>query len=142
MTDKSRDARERDLRKILLERRTQLQGELRTRIRDARTDRAEEVFDEVDHSDATMQEGIGFALMQMKAETLARLDEALARLDLGTFGFCFECHDEIAPTRLRALPFAVRCKDCEEAREQRLVRERKMAQTRTSSALYPDLAGS
>jgi DnaK suppressor protein len=142
MTDKPRDARERDLRKILLERRKQLQGELRTRIRDARTDRAEEVFDEVDHSDATMQEGIGFALMQMKAETLARLDEALARLDLGNFGFCFECHDEIAPTRLRALPFAVRCKECEEAREQRLVRERKMAQTRTSSALYPDLAGS
>jgi DnaK suppressor protein len=142
MTDKSRDARERDLRNILLDRRKQLQGELRTRIRDARTDRADEVFDEVDHSDATMQEGIGFALMQMKAETLARLDEALARLELGNFGFCFECHDEIAPTRLRALPFAVRCKDCEEAREQRQMRERKLGQTRASSSLYPDLAGS
>jgi DnaK suppressor protein len=142
MTDKSRDARERDLRNILQDRRKQLQGELRTRIRDARTDRADEVFDEVDHSDATMQEGIGFALMQMKAETLARLDEALARLELGNFGFCFECHDEIAPTRLRALPFAVRCKDCEEAREQRQMRERKLGQTRASSSLYPDLAGS
>jgi DnaK suppressor protein len=142
MTDKSRDARERDLRNILLDRRKQLQGELRTRIRDARTDRADEVFDEVDHSDATMQEGIGFALMQMKAETLARLDEALARLELGNFGFCFECHDEIAPTRLRALPFAVRCKDCEEAREQRQMRERKLGQTRASSSLYPDMAGS
>jgi DnaK suppressor protein len=140
MSDKARGARERDLRKILQDRRDQLQGELRTRIRDARTDRADEVFDEVDHSDATMQEGIGFALMQMKAETLARLDEALARLDLGNFGFCFECHDEISPTRLRALPFAVRCRDCEERREQRQLHERKLAQSR-SSISYSDAGG-
>ncbi|MBY0493356.1 MAG: TraR/DksA C4-type zinc finger protein [Cyanobacteria bacterium] len=30
---------------------------------------------------------------------------------------CFECGEEIAEARLRALPFAVRCKDCEEALE-------------------------
>jgi len=140
MSEKTQGARERDLRKILQDRRDQLQSELRERIRDARTDRADEVFDEVDHSDATMQEGIGFALMQMKAETLARLDEALVRLDLGNFGFCFECHAEILPTRLRALPFAVRCKDCEERREQRQVHERKMSQSRPSLS-YSDVGG-
>jgi DnaK suppressor protein len=142
MTDKTRGARDRDLREILQGRRDQLRGELRTRIRDARTDRGDEVFDEIDHSDSTMQEGIGFALMQMKAETLARLDEALVRLDIGEFGFCFECHAEISPTRLRALPFAVRCKNCEERREQRQVRERKMAQSRTAMSPYSDLGGS
>ncbi|MFI5302844.1 MAG: TraR/DksA family transcriptional regulator [Polyangiales bacterium] len=141
MTDETRAARDRDLRQILQDRREELRGELRTRIRDARTDRGDDVFDEVDHSDATMQEGIGFALMQMKAETLARLDEALVRLDIGEFGFCFECHAEISPTRLRALPFAVRCKDCEERREQRLVRERKMALSRTAMSPYVDLGG-
>ena len=31
--------------------------------------------------------------------------------------WCFECGEEIAQPRLRALPFAVRCKDCEEALE-------------------------
>jgi len=142
MTEKMKHARERDLRQILQDRRKQLQGELRTRIHDARTDRADDVFDEVDHSDATMQEGIGFALMQMKAETLARLDEALVRLDLGEFGFCFECRAEIAPTRLRALPFAVRCKDCEERREEQQVRERKMGQARASLSPFSDLGGS
>jgi DnaK suppressor protein len=142
MTETTHGARDRDLRQILQGRRDQLRGELRSRIRDARTDRGDEVFDEVDHSDATMQEGIGFALMQMKAETLARLDEALVRLDIGEFGFCFECHAEISPTRLRALPFAVRCKDCEERREQRQVRERKIAQSRTATSPYFDLGGS
>ena len=53
----------------------------------------------------------------MKAETLNKINEALARLEDGRYGLCFECGDEIAEARLRALPFAVRCKDCEEARE-------------------------
>ncbi len=53
----------------------------------------------------------------MKAETLTKINEALSRLEEGHYGNCFECGDEIAEARLRALPFAVRCKDCEQARE-------------------------
>jgi RNA polymerase-binding transcription factor DksA len=56
----------------------------------------------------------------MKAETLnKRINEALNRLEEGKYGYCFECGEEISEARLRALPFAVRCKDCEEARETR-----------------------
>src|ERR1700730_18666879 len=58
--------RERDLRQILHDRRRELVGDVRTRIRDARTDRASDVFDELDHSDAAMQEDMDFALIQMK----------------------------------------------------------------------------
>ena len=53
----------------------------------------------------------------MKAETLKRIDEALSSLEKGSFGYCYECGNEIIEQRLRALPFAVRCKSCEEARE-------------------------
>jgi len=60
----------------------------------------------------------------MKSETLTKIGEALSRLEEGTFGYCFECGDEISERRLRALPFAVRCKDCEEAREVAEQRER------------------
>jgi len=60
----------------------------------------------------------------MKAETLQKINEALARLEEGKYGYCFECGEEIAEQRLRALPFAVRCKDCEEAREVAEQRER------------------
>jgi DnaK suppressor protein len=63
----------------------------------------------------------------MKAETLHRINEALERLEEGTYGRCFECGEEIEPRRLRALPFAVRCKDCEEAREVAAQRERVMS---------------
>ena len=68
-------------------------------------------------AEVDIQEDIEFALIQMKAETLNKINEALARLDEGRYGHCYECGDEIAEARLRALPFAVRCKDCEEERE-------------------------
>jgi DnaK suppressor protein len=67
------------------------------------------------------------------------VDAALHRLEEGTYGNCFECGEEIAEARLRALPFAMRCKDCEEARETAERRERMLAQKRGSSALFYDL---
>jgi DnaK suppressor protein len=77
----------------------------------------------------------------MKAETLNKIDEALRRLEEGTFGHCFECGEEISERRLRALPFAVRCKDCEEAREVAQQRERVMAQRRGAASLFLDMQG-
>lgn len=60
---------------------------------------------------------IEFAFIQMKAETLDQINQALSRLDEGACGHCLECGEEIPERRLRALPFAIRCKDCEEALE-------------------------
>jgi hypothetical protein len=81
-------------------------------------------MDQGETSEVDIQEDIEFALIQMKAETLNKINEALTRLEEGRYGLCFECGDEIAEQRLRALPFAVRCKDCEEAREIAAQRER------------------
>jgi DnaK suppressor protein len=53
----------------------------------------------------------------MKAETLDQINHALSLLDEGAYGYCLECGEEIPERRLRALPFAIRCKDCEEALE-------------------------
>ena len=78
-----------------------------------------EVLDAVESSEADIQEDIEFALIQMKSETLNKINDALVRLEQGNYGNCFDCGEEIAEKRLRALPFAVRCKDCEEARESR-----------------------
>ena len=71
----------------------------------------------------------------MKTETLARIDEAIVRLDAGKYGSCFECEGQITERRLRALPFAVRCQTCEEHREQAQGQARQAAQQR--DALSP-----
>jgi DnaK suppressor protein len=53
----------------------------------------------------------------MKSETLSRIDQAIARLENGTYGRCQECDREISAARLRALPFAALCRDCQEDTE-------------------------
>jgi len=75
----------------------------------------------------------------MKSETLSKVDDALARLEQGTYGNCFECGEEIAEKRLRALPFAVRCKDCEEAKENVEQRQRQLTARRGATSLFFDL---
>ena len=129
-----------ELRKMLEERHHELTLDVHGRIREARVDSSNErqAIDEGETSELDIQDELEFALIQMKAETLNRIDAALRRLEEGTYGRCFECGDEIAATRLRALPFAVRCKDCEESREVAEQRDRTAAQRRTVSALLFD----
>jgi RNA polymerase-binding transcription factor DksA len=78
----------------------------------------------------------------MRVETLLRIDEALVRLDAGEYGSCFECAGEISERRLRALPFAVRCRACEERREEEHGHARQLAQRRDSLSLCPDVVSS
>ena len=127
-----------DLKRMLEDRRREILAEVQEKIRDVRTEgtaHKTRVLETGDGSEGDIQEDIEFALIQMKAETLSKIDEALTRLDDGAYGYCFECGEEIAERRLRALPFAVRCKDCEEARENAELRERTVAQRRSSGFL-------
>jgi DnaK suppressor protein len=119
-----------------------MQDDVQSRIREGRTDRPNEVRDDLEVSDADIQGDIELALLQMRAETLTRLDEALVRLDAGEYGSCVECGGEIAERQLRALPFAVRCLACEERREQEQGRARQLAQRRGSFSLFPDVVSS
>ncbi len=131
-----------DLKQMLQDRRRELMNAVQGKMRDVRTEgvKDREVLDQGESSEVDIQEDIEFALIQMKSETLNKINEALRRLDEHTYGNCFECGDEIAEARLRALPFAVRCKDCEEARETAERRERMMSQRRGSSSLFFDMS--
>lgn len=137
-TDSSR-GRYVELKRILEERRREILAQVQEKMRDVRAEggigEGQGVLDAAESSEADIQDDIEFALIQMKSETLHRIEEALSRLAEGTFGNCFECGDEISERRLRALPFAVRCKDCEEAREVAERRERVMSQRRSSGMM-------
>ena len=137
-----KDSRYSELKRMLEDRRRELMHEVQGRIRDVRTEgvKDREVLDQGESSEVDIQEDIEVALIQMKSETLNKINEALRRTEEGSYGNCFECGDEIAHARLRALPFAVRCKDCEEARENAEQRERVMAQKSRSSALFFDMS--
>jgi DnaK suppressor protein len=133
-----------DLKRMLEERRKEILSEVQGRIRDQREadawGKVHEVLDAGESSEADIQEDIEFALIQMKAETLTKINDALHRLEEGTYGYCADCGGEISDKRLRALPFAVRCKECEEGREVAIERERVLAQKRNGPTFFFDMS--
>jgi RNA polymerase-binding transcription factor DksA len=52
-------------------------------------------------------------------EESRRIAEALHALEVGTYGTCVECGAEISAERLKAVPEAVRCLECQRAFEAR-----------------------
>lgn len=133
------NARHAELKRILEERRREILNEVQEKMRDVRaigaSGEGQGVLDSAETTEADIQDDIELALIQMKSETLHKIEEALSRLAEKTYGYCNECGDEISERRLRALPFAVRCKDCEEAREMAELRERHLSQRRPSGFL-------
>src|SRR5262245_4991569 len=133
-----------ELKHMLDERRKEIQAEVQGKMRGVREEgtwggKLNEVLDAVESSEADIQEDLEFALIQMKSETLNKINDALTRLDHGDYGYCYDCGEEIAEKRLRALPFAVRCKDCEEQKENAEQRERQMNARRGASSLFLDM---
>jgi DnaK suppressor protein len=133
-----------DLKQMLDDRRREIQAEVQGKMRGVREEgtwggKLNEVLDAVESAEADIQEDLEFALVQMKSETLNKINDALVRLEQGNYGNCFDCGEEIAQKRLRALPFAVRCKDCEEARENAEQRERQLQARRGTSSLFLDM---
>lgn len=126
---------------MLLLRQREMEDVLRNRVNYLPSDRPTGGLDETEHAEADYQEHIEVALIQMKGETLLRVREALERLDAGEYGCCAECGGEIAEGRLRALPFAVRCKACEESQEQQTARERRLAPPQGFSRIFTGSIG-
>ena len=88
---------------MLENRRRELVTEVQGRIRDVRADgnRERDVLDQGESSEVDIQEDIEFALIQMKSETLNKIDAALRRLEDGSYGDCFECGEEISEALAR-----------------------------------------
>jgi DnaK suppressor protein len=111
------------LRKMLEERRAEIQEKLRA-IRAEIPSYQDEVRDSEEQSVTDFAQEMDFALMEMKARTLIRIDEALQRVDQNTYGTCDECGQDIAEARLSAVPFALLCRDCQEREETAAAEER------------------
>jgi len=114
------DAMEREryllLKGMLEDRRREIHEKLRS-LRESMPAEAPDVRDAEEQSVDDFVQEVDLALMQMKSETLKKIDQALLRLDEGGYGRCQECDVEIPPARLRALPFAALCRACQEETE-------------------------
>jgi len=65
-----------------------------------------------DSSQVTAERGEADALAAKLRETLAEVENALSKIEAGTYGECEVCGKPIAPARLEAKPAARTCIDC------------------------------
>jgi DnaK suppressor protein len=95
--------------------RAQLEDE-RTRLRAQlkQLHAGDDTFDEgfADTSQVTAERGEIEALSGKLTDTLRDIDDALAKLDAGTYGRCERCGGEIGTARLEAMPAARLCITC------------------------------
>lgn len=75
---------------------------------------AVEVNDVESLCDMSSSAGISAAIVEITSRTLRGIDSALERLESGHYGRCSDCGAEISAVRLRAMPFADRCRDCQD----------------------------
>jgi DnaK suppressor protein len=118
-----RDERYVILKEMLEDRRLELNLKLRS-LRESLPAEVAEVKDAEEQSVDDFVQEVDLALMQMKSATLGKIDEAIQRLEAGSYGSCAECGAEISEARLKALPFASLCRDCQEREETRVADER------------------
>lgn len=129
ISKKSEEERKATLRKALIGRREEIVKEAKTEIskyiKGEKKQLVDTALDDGDWAIVDLSEDISLKQLSIHRETLLKIDEALRKLDEGTYGKCEDCGEEISEERLNILPFAIYCRDCQEKREQLEVIERK-----------------
>lgn len=113
MTDSKRLAA---LREIL----NHARNEALARVREFREEQDQDAEaapgDEMDVARSLAEVETHASLIERIEQRLKAIDEAFTRLDQGLYGICEDCGGEIPVARLKALPFATCCVDCQEKR--------------------------
>jgi DnaK suppressor protein len=115
------DIRKDALRKTLIAKRAAIMQEAKTEIskyiKGETRQLVDTALDDGDWSVVDLSEDISLRQLSAHRENLQKIDEAIRKLEEGTYGICEDCGEEISEQRLKILPFAIYCIDCQENRE-------------------------
>ena len=73
--------------------------------------------DLADQASGNNEVHIQLKLKQTDAKILQAIDEALVRIERGTYGVCRDCGEPIAQVRLQAIPWTRVCISCKEKQQ-------------------------
>jgi DnaK suppressor protein len=118
-------------RTLLLKKRKELmrqmdlikETEMETTLKEATGDHSSYAFHMADQGTDTMEREKNFYYAQRDGRLLYHIDQALERIENGSFGLCHTCSNPIHRERLEAVPHASFCIECKSVEEER----RKMA---------------
>ena len=105
------------LRQLLVVRRQEIQRQIDELLAQHRADqtqlREESVADTEDLSTRDSVSHQQLSILEVRNQMRLQVEAALQRLDEGTYGICEDCQQPINEERLKAMPFARRCIDCQ-----------------------------
>jgi DnaK suppressor protein len=127
-----------DLRQQLLDLKAKLLEEMELESKAEREGNKDEGLDTYDLATEERDREINFILSNRERNKVKNIDDALERMEEGSYGVCDACGLEIAEERLAAMPFTRLCRDCQqdqerEARSQRRAEDERNAYRKLGS---------
>lgn len=93
--------------------------QLKTSQRDAAGDLSAYSLHMADMATDNYEREFALNLANNEQKVIHRIDEAIEKVDAGTFGLCEVCGKKIAKVRLKAVPYAELCVPCQEDQEKK-----------------------
>jgi DnaK suppressor protein len=108
-------------RRLLNEKKASLSADL-AKTRNAEEETTDESTQDIaDKAVSSYTREFLYSLSDNDRNTLLRIDQAIARVDDGTFGTCLNCGTIMSEKRLMAVPWAPHCVECQELAEKGLL---------------------
>ncbi|AKL97791.1 TraR/DksA family transcriptional regulator [Endomicrobium proavitum] len=106
-----------NFKKILIQKRTELLNKVNNAQKELDSSSEENVGDEIDTASQNSQKEMYFELAANDKITLDTINDAIAKVERGTFGKCECCGENITLERLKAIPWSRYCIKCQEEAE-------------------------
>jgi DnaK suppressor protein len=120
-----RKASLKNARERLTEMKKQILREISEDLRHGREGAKDDGMDTYDLASEERDREINFILSDREREKLQSVEEALERIEEGSYGMCDNCESEIAVGRLEAMPFTRLCVSCQAEREKEAKQSRR-----------------
>jgi DnaK suppressor protein len=104
-------------RKVLLEEKQRILNNSKNALKNEIVVSQDDLPDETDLAASEINQNLVFKLRDRERLLLQKIDEALVRMDEGSFGTCMDCEEPIEPKRLEARPVSTLCIACKEREE-------------------------
>ena len=118
-------------REKLLEMKRQLLEEIQRDLKQGRESAKDDGMDTYDLASDARDREINLILTDRDRDKLQAIDDALSRIDDGSYGVCESCESDIAEGRLEALPFTRLCINCQAEREKEAKTMKRFEEDRT-----------
>ncbi len=109
-------------RKAMLDEMSGLNTQFDTTLKESTGDLSSHSYHMADQGTDAMEREMAFMMSSKSGRLVYHIDEALRRIEDGTYGKCFNCEKQISKPRLEAVPHASFCIECKSAEEQKKAR--------------------